>query len=254
MSNREWAVVTGASGGLGVGFATRLARDGLNVVLAARSIAPMEETASTLRSRFRVEVDVVGCDLSTADGRSTLISATHDREVGMLVNNAGFGTVGDFVAADPARMEEEIALNCAAVALLARAYAPAMVERRRGAIINVASTAAFQPLPSMAVYAATKAFVLSLSQALWDELRPYGVAVLGLCPGATETGFFAAAGDDSILSRRRTTDQVIDTCFDALRKGKPYVIDGPLNAAMAMTAKVSPVRVAIPVSKKVMKG
>ncbi len=212
----------------------------------------MATTADELRSRYGVEVAVVGCDLATASGRDDLLAATADLSVGMLVNNAGFGTVGDFVSADPARMAEEISLNCAAVALLARAYAPAMVERRRGAIVNVASTAAFQPLPSMAVYAATKAFVLSLSQAMWDELRPYGVAVLGLCPGATETAFFSAAGDDAILSRRRKPEQVIDTCFDALRKGKPSVIDGALNAALAMTAKVSPVRVALPVSKQVL--
>ncbi|HOB04669.1 MAG TPA: SDR family oxidoreductase [Propionibacteriaceae bacterium] len=252
MSNQEWAVVTGASGGLGKGFAERLARDGLNVVLASRGTAVMEATAAELRAGYGVAVDVVGCDLSTVEGRDTLVAATAERQVGVLINNAGFGTVGPFVDADPARIAEEISLNCAAVALLARAYAPAMVSRGRGAIVNVASTAAFQPLPSMAVYAATKAFVLSLSQALWDELRPAGVSVLGLCPGATDTAFFSAAGDDAILTRRRTIEQVIDTCFDALKKGKPYVIDGALNAAMAITAKVSPVRVAIPVSKRVL--
>ena len=252
MSDREWAVVTGASGGLGKAFAARLAHDGLNVVLAARNTAAMQRTAAVLASLHAVEVEVVGCDLTTAEGRTTLVAATADREVGMLVNNAGFGTVGDFVTADPDRMAEEIALNCGAVALLARAYAPAMGARGRGAIVNVASTAAFQPLPSMAVYAATKAFVLSLSQALWHELRPSGVSVLGLCPGATDTHFFHAAGDNGVLTRRRTPEQVVDTCFDALRKGKPSVIDGALNAALAMTAKVAPVTIALPVSKRVL--
>ena len=236
MSDREWAVVTGASGGLGKAFAARLAHDGLNVVLAARNTAAMQRTAAVLASLHAVEVEVVGCDLTTAEGRTTLVAATADREVGMLVNNAGFGTVGDFVTADPDRMAEEIALNCGAVALLAR----------------VPSTAAFQPLPSMAVYAATKAFVLSLSQALWHELRPSGVSVLGLCPGATDTHFFHAAGDNGVLTRRRTPEQVVDTCFDALRKGKPSVIDGALNAALAMTAKVAPVTIALPVSKRVL--
>ncbi len=252
MSGREWAVITGASGGLGKAFAERMARDGLDLVLAARSGSVMEATADGLRRSYGAEVVVVPCDLATTEGRAALVDATAGLDVGVLVNNAGFGTVGEFAVADPERMTEEISLNCLAVAMLARAYAPAMVERGRGAIINVASTAAFQPLPSMAVYAATKAFVLSLSQALWDELRPHGVSVLGLCPGATETAFFAAAGDDGLLTRRRTPEQVIDTCFDALRQGKPSVIDGPLNAVMAMTAKVAPVRVAMPVSKRVL--
>lgn len=253
MSEREWAVVTGASGGIGAAFVERLAKDGLNVVLAARSTAAMERLAVGIRSRHGVQAEVVGCDLATTAGRSALLAATAEREVGVLINNAGFGTVGDFVTTDPERMAREISLNCAAVALLSRAYAPAMAERRRGAIVNVSSTTAYQPIPSMAVYAATKAFVLSMTQAMWHELRPYGVAVLALCPGATETEFFAAAGDDGVLSIRRQPEHVVDTCFEALRKGKPAVIDGPMYRALAMAAKVAPARVAIPVAKRMLR-
>ncbi len=253
MTGREWAVVTGASGGLGEAFCERLARDGLHVVLAARSTGPMEQTAERLRTRYGVEALVVGCDLGTGEGRRTLLDATADLEVGVLVNNAGFGIVGDFAGTDPGRLEQMVTLNCVAVAALARAYAPAMVARRRGAIVNVASTAAFQPLPGMAAYAASKSFVLSLSQAMWDELRPHGVAVLGLCPGATATGFFEVAGDDAVLSRRRTPDQVVDTCFVALRQGRPSVVDGALNKGLAASARLAPVRVALAAAKRVLR-
>ena len=128
-----------------------------------------------------------------------------------------------------------------------------MIRRGRGAIINVASTAAFQPLPTMGVYAATKSYVLSLSQALWDELRPYGVTVLALCPGATETNFFVNAGDESILTHRRSVDQVSDTCFEALAKGQPYVIDGLGNAALAQVARLAPARIGLPISRRVLR-
>ena len=249
----DWAVVTGASSGIGRGFAERLAGDGLSLVLVARSVDTLRDIADDLRSRHHVPVEVLACDLTDAASRDRLLDRLAERQVEVLVNNAGFATVGDFVDADPARITAEINLNVVALTLLARAFAPGMIRRGRGAIINVASTAAFQPLPTMGVYAATKSYVLSLSQALWDELRPYGVTVLALCPGATETNFFVNAGDESILTHRRSVDQVIDTCFEALAKGQPYVIDGLGNAALAQVARLAPARIGLPISRRVLR-
>ena len=249
----DWAVVTGASSGIGRGFAERLAGDGLSLVLVARSVDTLRDIADDLRSRHHVPVEVLACDLTDAAARDQLLDSLAVRQVEVLVNNAGFATGGDFVDADPARITAEINLNVVALTLLARAFAPGMIRRGRGAIINVASTAAFQPLPTMGVYAATKSYVLSLSQALWDELRPYGVTVLALCPGATETNFFVNAGDESILTHRRSVDQVIDTCFEALAKGQPYVIDGLGNAALAQVARLAPARIGLPISRRVLR-
>ena len=249
----DWAVVTGASSGIGRGFAGRRPGDGLGLVLVARSVDTLHDIADDLRSRHHVPVEVLACDLTDAAARDQLLDSLAERQVEVLVNNAGFATVGDFVDADPARITAEINLNVVALTLLARAFAPGMIRRGRGAIINVASTAAFQPLPTMGVYAATKSYVLSLSQALWDELRPYGVTVLALCPGATETNFFVNAGDESILTHRRSVDQVIDTCFEALAKGQPYVIDGLGNAALAQVARLAPARIGLPISRRVLR-
>ncbi len=248
----EWAVITGASGGLGRGFAERLASDGLDLILVARSVGVLEELATELRSRHHVQVDVLPCDLSDAEARAALVADLAERDIEVLVNNAGFGTVGDFVGADPARVTEEVTLNVLALTELTRAVTPGMVARGRGAVVNVASTAAFQALPGMGVYAATKTYVLSFSQALWAELRPAGVTVLALCPGPTETRFFSYAGDDGMLSRRRTVDDVIDTCFDALAAGKPYVIDGLYNNLLALVSYVAPTRIRIPVAARML--
>ncbi|MDO5287348.1 MAG: SDR family oxidoreductase [Actinomycetia bacterium] len=250
----EWAVVTGASSGIGRGFAERLASQGLGLVLVARSAEALHDIADDLRSRYRVPVDVMPCDLTDAAARDQLVADLADREVGVLVNSAGFATVGDLVDTDPGRIEAEISLNVLALTMLARAFAPAMKSRRRGAIVNVASTAAFQPLPTFGVYAATKAYVLSLSQALWDELRPYGVTVLALCPGSTETAFWATAGDETMLRHRRSVDQVLDTCFEALAKGRPYVIDGLANTVLAQVSRLVPARIGLPVSRRVLRS
>ncbi len=245
----EWAVVTGASGGIGRGFAERLARDGMNVLLVARSARQLEELADELRTSHGVQVEVDVCDLADAADRGRLVASLADRPVGILVNNAGFNTVGDFVDADPARMADEITLNCLAVTELARAVAPGMKQRGRGAIVNLASTASFQPLPTMAVYAATKAYVRSWSEALWHELRPYGVTVQALCPGSTATRFWIEAGDDHVLTRRRTVEQVVDTSIRALKTGEPVVVDGLSNAVLARLAAFTPLRLKLPLAR-----
>lgn len=249
-----WAVVTGASGGLGRGFATKLAADGMPLVLVARSAGALHDLAEELRDRYGVEVEVLVADLADPAGRDGVVADLAARDVELLVNNAGFGTVGAFADADPARMAEEIGLNCVALSLLARTVVSGMVARGSGAIVNVASTGAFQPIPGMGVYAATKAYVLNLSLAMWDELRPSGVSVIALCPGPTATNFFAAAGNDALFTSRRTVAQVVQTCFDALAKGSPVAIDGALNTVMARSAKLAPTRIALTLARKLAGG
>lgn len=250
MSN-SWAVVTGGSSGLGVAFAERVASKGTNVLLAARSVDRLDEVAADLRRRFRVETETVAADLGDATQRGRLIEAIDGRDVGYLVNNAGFGTIGEFADAEPRRIANELNLNVLALTELSRAVAPGMIRRRRGAIINVASTAAFQPIPTMAVYAASKAYVLRFSIALWEELRHTGVRAMAICPGPTDTAFFANAGNDTVMSKRRTPDQVVDTTFQALKRHRPYAVDGANNAAMAFATRLAPARLQAKLAKLV---
>jgi short-subunit dehydrogenase len=254
MTTTGWAVVTGASGGLGRGFATKLAADGMPLVLVARSAGVLHDLADELTERYGVEVEVLAADLADPGSRDRVVADLATRQVELLVNNAGFGTLSEFADSDPSRMAEEIGLNCVALSLLARAVVTGMVARGSGAIVNVASTASFQPIPGMGVYAATKAYVLNLSLAMWEELRPHGVSVLALCPGPTETNFFVAAGNESAFAARRTVDQVVQTCFDALAKGSPVAVDGPLNSLMAWSTRLVPTRLAMTLARMMAGG
>ena len=171
------ALVTGASGGLGQAFCDHLAAQGHDLVLVSRRVDKLEEIARSARDRFGVQATVLAHDLSEEAERDALFDEVRTRglTVDVLVNNAGFGSMGEFAGLDVARLNDEVSLNCAAVAHLTRLFLPGMLARDKGDVINVASTAAFQPIPTMAVYAATKSFVLSLSQALWQETRRTGV-------------------------------------------------------------------------------
>jgi hypothetical protein len=241
--------VTGASSGLGRAFATKLAADGMSLVLVARSGGLLQDLADELREAYGVEAHVIVADLADADARGPVIAELETRDIEVLINNAGFATSGDFADENPARIAEMVSLNCLALTMLSRAVVPGMIARGRGAIVNVASTAAFQPIPTMGTYAATKAFVLRLSMAMWHELRPSGVTVLALCPGATETDFWKVAGNPDGFRRRRTIDDVVTTCFDALAKGSPVAIDGVLNAVLARSAAVVPARITLAVAR-----
>lgn len=249
------ALVTGASGGLGQAFCEHLAEQGHDVVLVSRRTDELERIAAGLRERYGVQTVVLGADLSEESVRNDLAADLRARgiQVDVLVNNAGFGTIGDFVEADVDRMNDEVGLNCAAVVHLCRLLLPGMLERGRGSIVNVASTAAFQPIPTMAVYAATKAFVLSFTHALWEETRDTPVRVTAICPGPTDTPFFDSAGDDKVLSRRRTPQQVVASTFKALERRAPSVTDGLLNAVQGQVARHSPVRIAVPVARRVVR-
>lgn len=245
------ALVTGASGGLGQAFCDHLAAQGHDLVLVSRRVDKLEEIARSARDRFGVQATVLAHDLSEEAERDALFDEVRTRglTVDVLVNNAGFGSMGEFAGLDVARLNDEVSLNCAAVAHLTRLFLPGMLARDKGDVINVASTAAFQPIPTMAVYAATKSFVLSLSQALWQETRRTGVRVIALCPGPTQTDFFAVAGDDSAMKVRRTPQQVVHSCFKGLDRRLPSVTDGAFNALQAQLARLMPATLSAPVAR-----
>lgn len=236
----EWAVVTGASAGLGIGYAERLAQQGSDVLLVARRQTLLEATADTLRRRYGVRAEARAVDLSSEDSRAEFVDELRSRPVHTLINNAGFGTVGPFSRLDADRVRSEVSLNVGALTDLSHAVAGQMVDRGRGAIVNVASTAAFQPMPEMAVYAATKGYVLQFTVALWQELYDTGVRALAVCPGPTNTSFFANAGDDQVLRMRRTADQVVDTTFRALARHQPFVVDGFRSQVLAFANRFAP--------------
>lgn len=241
------ALVTGASTGIGADFARRLASDGLDLVLVARSADKLEALAESVRAETGRQVTVLARDLTELGAAAALVDeiAAHGIEVDFLLNNAGFGTHGAVADADPVRLSDEVRLNCEVLTELSQRLLPAMIARRRGTIVNVASNAAFQPLPQMAVYGATKAYVLSFTEALWHETRGTGVRVLALCPGPTETPFFAIAGED-FARTKRTTAQLIDTAKRALSDGRPSVVDGTWNALLARVGvRLLPKRVAL---------
>jgi short-subunit dehydrogenase/uncharacterized protein YndB with AHSA1/START domain len=217
----------------------------MSLVLTGRNEARLDEAAHHIRRATpRVMVETVSADLSTDAGVSALLDHVGDREIEVLVNNAGFGSYGPFTEADPEREAEEVAVDVSAVVNLARAFLPGMLARGSGGILNVASTISFQPAPYQAVYGASKAFVLSFSQALWGEARAYGVAVTALCPGPTRTGFVDALGADvghtAIYGRLAEPEPVIEAGLRALEKGRAVVIPGIKNNVLAASGRFMP--------------
>ena len=236
-------LITGASSGIGEAFARRLAARGENVMLVARSEDKLASVCNELGRKDNVNAQYVAMDLMKTDAAAELFEETERRKlnVEMLINNAGFGSMGDFTAFEMERDMQMIDLNIKALVALTHYYLPQMRERKSGTIINVASTAAFQGVPYMAVYAATKAFVLSFSEALWDENRAHGVHVMALCPGVTETNFFAAAHADKPPVRAvQTPDEVVDTALKGLKRGKSHIISGWTNYLTTETERLVP--------------
>lgn len=213
-----WALITGASSGIGAEFARALAARGANCVLVARRQDRLEALAVELAAAHGVQCRCVPQDLSAAEGPDAVVEAAADAPVGMLVNNAGVGCSGHFESCDAARLAAMIALNCTAPVLLARAFLPGMLERGRGAIINVASISSFVPVPYDAVYGATKAFDLHFGEALWAELIDTPIDVLNVCPYLTATEFYQAEGmgAEAIQAARRQSDAPEDVVRLAL--------------------------------------
>jgi short-subunit dehydrogenase len=249
------AVVTGGSSGIGEIFARELAERGANLVLVARSQDKLEALALELRGSFPVSVEVVACDLSEPGAGTRLAAQLAERglQIDVLVNNAGFGMFGQLHDADPARTSQQVQLNVAALTELTCALLPQMRARDHGAIINVASTAAFQPLPYMAVYGATKAYVLSFTEALWAETRGTGVRVTALCPGATDTAFFDTASDHASIGRRMAPEQVVAAAFNALERRRCSVTPGLVNRLLATTPRLAPRQTVARISERTMR-
>jgi uncharacterized protein len=246
------ALITGASSGIGRAFAHRAAAEGADLILVARRAANLELIAVELRARHGVAVHVIPADLAVPHAAASLHDDLLARglNVDVLINNAGIGIHGDVIETDLTAVSTQIALNVTALAELSALLLPQMVARETGAIVNIASTAAFQPVAHMAVYAATKAFVLSFSRALWAETRGSGVQVLAVCPGATDTEFFETAGEDAAVGSRRRPADVVDTTVRALSRSRPSAVDGFLNAFMAALATRLPERLAINIAER----
>jgi len=253
---KRTALVTGASSGIGEELARCLAADGWDLVLVARSGAKLESLAGELATKHGAASIVLAEDLNDRAAPARIAATLTARGVAIdaLINNAGFGAAGPFVESDLDKQLEMIAVNVAALTRLTRLFLPAMVERRRGHIMNVASTAAFQPGPLMAVYYASKAYVLSFSEAIADELRATGVTVTALCPGATASGFAAVAGSEkSRLFRAKapmSSAQVARFGYRAMLRGRRVAIPGVTNKLLAQAVRISPRRWVTVITRK----
>ena len=249
------ALVTGASSGIGAAVVRALAGRGHGVTLVARREDRLRELAAELSDGMRAEV--IGCDVSDPAARDRMAQEVGSRglEVEVLVNNAGFGTYGDFAHLGRERQVEMVRVNVEAVVDLEARFVPGMVERGRGAVINVASTAAFQPLPGSATYAATKAFVLSHGDALHAELAEHGVAVTSVCPGPVRTEFTEVAGmrvaeESTPGAVWMSADAVAEQALEAAEGGRRVVVPGMLNQAGALVGQHAPRMVALPLLRR----
>jgi short-subunit dehydrogenase len=247
------ALITGASSGIGFQYAEEFARRGANVILVARRESQLNKLAAQLKKDFGVEAHVIAMDLATLDAgknlMQTLANGKHD--VDILVNNAGFGTGGRLENEDRDRVQKEIILNVATLTDLTAAILPSLLKKNAGAIVNIASTASYQAVPGMAVYAATKAYVRSFTEAVWGEVEDTNVKVLTVSPGATATEFFEVAGSKPAGTLAPATD-VISATFNALdsKKSGPTIVIGSQNALMAAVSQRLPTKMVIRVAAK----
>ncbi len=257
---RPLALVTGASSGIGADLARELARNGHDLVLTARRVEPMRALAAELK-KLGAESTVIASDLSKPGAAAELVSQLDARKltVDVLVNNAGLGAGGPFHESDPARVSEMLYVNVVALTELTRALLAGMVKRNRGRVMLVASTAGFQPGPSMAVYCASKAYVLSLGEAIAYELRASAVTMTVLCPGPTHTGFTGVANTgssalfDSPVASVMTSAEVARQGYRALMAGQRVHVTGFMNKLVAASGRFSPHAISLPVTNAILK-
>ena len=249
------ALITGASGGIGEAFARQLAALGKDLVLVARSEEKLNALARELESQHAVRARVIVADLAQHDSASALHAETGHLglDIELLVNNAGFAKAGAFSELPFDVQADMVRLNVNALTELTRQYLPAMRQRRRGGVINVASNAAFQPVPYIAVYGATKAYVLSFSEAIAEEVAADGVTVMALCPGATATGFHDTAGVwVQQLSSMPTPDEVVAAGLRAFERGRRSFLHGATNQLTAIASRLLPRRLVVHLTARVM--
>jgi short-subunit dehydrogenase len=240
----RWALITGASSGIGAAFARRLAAHGMHLVLVARRREPMEELAADLHTRHGTRCEILPHDLAEHAEVERLVAEIAGRgiEIELLVNSAGVALIDEIERTDVERVLWMLRINVSAMTELTYRFLPAMLARGRGAVINVSSTAAFQPVAWMGPYAASKAYVLHFSESLWVEVRDRGVTVLALCPGVTRTNFFEAAGVENWLKKRssHSPDYVVRKALRALEKRRLYAVPGWGNYLRSLVVRFGP--------------
>lgn len=256
--SRPIALVTGASSGFGSGFARRFAAEGYDLVLLARRENRLAELAAELQ-QTGAQAHILPTDLTDPKAVAAIPARLDEAGIRLdaLVNNAGFGTYGQFSEADPDRIADEIAVNVTALTLITRALLPQLLQAPAGILVNISSTAAFQPGPNIAVYAATKAYVRSFTEALWQETRGSGLRVLNIAPGPANTEFFEVAGSDAFqVGQLITPAQVVDLAFSELAKGAPSPtrVVGVGNTLQALATKLAPTKFTLAIADRQLKA
>ncbi|MCR9144295.1 MAG: SDR family oxidoreductase [bacterium] len=240
----QTALITGASTGIGYELAKCCAADGMDLILVARNQKRLEEVAAELQAAHQIKAEVIAADLSQPKAAADIFKKLGaDRAVDILINNAGFGTSGKFAELPLQGEIDMIEVNVTSLVRLSHLLLPGMLARKSGRIMNVASTAAFQPGPLMANYYASKAYVLSFSEALYEEVRKDGVSVTAFCPGATETPFFDRAKMDNVRLRNGSVmaaDKAARIGYRGMLRGKVIVIPGLLNRMLAFSVRITP--------------
>jgi len=253
----KWALVTGASAGLGLDFARQLAARGVHLVLTARREDRLKALAAELRAAHGISLEVFSADLANSATPEAVFAFTEQKgiAVDVLVNNAGFGAFGPVKEIPLERQLEMVQVNISSVISLTHLYLQGMIARRRGDILIVASTAAFQAVPFIATYAATKSFDLMFAEALAEEVRPFGIGVTALCPGATSTEFQKVAGQpDYAFRSAESPEKVVRVGLDALARGKSMVISGARNNVMMQSQRLAPRRLVTAMAARLMRS
>lgn len=250
----KWALVTGASAGIGVALATQLAEGGTHLVLTARRCERIANLATKLKKEHKIEIETFVADLAQPNAPQEIYSYTKRKGVAieLLINNAGFGQYGELTQVDPQRLLDMVQVNCAAVVHLTRLFLPDMIACKRGDVLILASTASFQAVPYVSTYAATKAFDLLFAEGLAEEMKPYGIRVCALCPGSTESEFHVVAGQEKFTGKHQqeTAEKVARVGLEALAAGKSYVISGLGNYLGAQSQRMVPRRLVARIAAK----
>lgn len=254
------ALITGASSGIGLEFAKTHARHGDDLILVARSIDKLNEIKRELETTYQISITTIQKDLSKIGSPQELFDELKQKQIQVdyLINNAGFGDYGLFHETSWEKTNNMIQLNITSLTHLSKLFLNEMIKRKDGKILNVASTAAFQPGPTMAVYFATKSYVLSFTEAIANEAKEFGVTVTALCPGATESGFQAAASleNSSLFEGKKlpSSKEVAEYGYRAMLKGKVVAIHGTLNYILANSVRFIPRNIVTKISKKFMEA